>query len=247
MPSICAYHRPCSLDDAIALLTRSGVGSVVLGGGTRVVGAVRPSSVEVIDLQALGLGGISTGISAGGDRRLCFGAMATLADVADDERVPDLLRDLARREAPSTLRTLATVGGTVAEGDPDSQMLAGLLVFEARVSLADAAGSRQVDLAELLKTGCGPATVVTAVEIATDGATAAARTGRTPADVPIVAAIGRRAPGGPVRIACTGVATTPVVVDDPGRLQPPGDFRGTATYRRHLATTLIGRVMEQLS
>jgi CO/xanthine dehydrogenase FAD-binding subunit len=47
-------------------------------------------------------------------------------------------------------------------------------------------------------------------------------------------------------LAASGVAAVPVVVDDPGALQPPGDFRGSADYRRSLATTLTARVRTAL-
>ena len=80
--------------------------------------------------------------------------------------------------------------------------------------------------------------------------TAVARTGRTPADVPIVAAYGRRTTDGFVAMALTGVAEHPVLVDvfDPtAGLDPAGDFRGSREYRLHLARTLTARVMAELS
>jgi CO/xanthine dehydrogenase FAD-binding subunit len=47
----------------------------------------------------------------------------------------------------------------------------------------------------------------------------------------------------------SGVAPTPVVVDAEhlADLEPPGDFRGSSTYRAELAQVLLGRVLEQLS
>jgi CO/xanthine dehydrogenase FAD-binding subunit len=45
------------------------------------------------------------------------------------------------------------------------------------------------------------------------------------------------------------VAPTPVLVDDGSidALDPPGDYRGSAEYRRHLAAVLSARVREELA
>ncbi|RMH82783.1 MAG: hypothetical protein D6683_02700 [Actinomyces sp.] len=146
---------------------------------------------------------------------------------------------------PSTLRTLATIGGTVAAGGPDSVLLAVLLVADARVELARG-GTPTLD--ELLDTGVPDGDLVCAVTVDTDGEVATAATGRTPADVPIVAAVARTAPDGR-RLALTGVAARVLRVDpdDPtAGLDPPGDFRGSGAYRRHLAATLARRALEGL-
>ncbi len=91
--------------------------------------------------------------------------------------------------------------------------------------------------------------LVTSVSVAVDGQGAIAATGRTPADVPIVAAVARRT-GDDIRLALTGVGPYPLLVDaaDPtAGLEPPGDFRGSADYRTHLAGVLSARVIEELS
>ena len=49
-------------------------------------------------------------------------------------------------------------------------------------------------------------------------------------------------------MALTGVAATPVVVsrEEIESLEPPGDFRGSPGYRRHIAATLADRVLARL-
>ena len=94
-----------------------------------------------------------------------------------------------------------------------------------------------------------PAAIITEVSVATDGPGTIAVTGRTPADVPILAAVARRA-GSKFRLALTGVAATPLLVDpdEPiAGLTPPSDFRGSSDYRLHLAATLAARVVQKLS
>ena len=240
MPLVTAYHRPASLDEALDLL--SAPERVALGGGTTLNADREPSDLEAVDLQSLGL----DAITAAGDGWVRIGATATLDAVRRCELLPDSLRELARLEQPSTLRTLATLGGLVAKASAESLLLAGLLAHDAQVELVGpASGCR---LAEMLAAGLPRGSLITAVTVDPSGRTATARTGRTPADVPIVAAYGRRTDGF-VAMALTGVSNHPVLVDvyDPtAGLEPTGDFRGSREYRLHLAGMLTARVMEEL-
>jgi CO/xanthine dehydrogenase FAD-binding subunit len=246
---VAAYHRPGTLDEALAQLSEPT--AVVLAGGTalRSVRGDEAGAVSVVDLQALGLGGIEVVAPD----RIRLGAMATLDDVARHDDVPELVRALARREEPSTLRTLATVGGCVVVSDPESELLAGLLVHEAVVTVVGPHGDRDLPLGDVLgDRGVLGRDVVVAVTIATGGRTAMARTARTPADRAIVAAVARRTPDGEVLVALTGVAPTAVLegggtAPPDGRLEPPGDFRGSSEYRAALARTLAARVREQVA
>jgi len=238
VPLVAAYHRPTTIDDALALL--SDPNRVVLAGGTTVNADREPPAIEVVDVQALGLGGVDEA-----DGRIRIGATTTLAELAESELVPDLVRRLARAEAPSTLRTLATAGGTVAGADPDSMLLAAFLVHDAWVELA---GAESAGLVDILTAGMPSGSIITAVSLDGAGAGAHAATGRTPADVPIVAAVGRLTDAGPV-VALTGMGPTPMLVDGSNPtagLDPPGDFRGSSGYRLELARILTGRVMEVL-
>ena len=239
MGSILGYHRPAALDEALALLATDAT-SVVIGGGTGVIADPGTEGIEVVDLQALGLDRISVD-----DISVRIGATARLQDVVDSAAVPRLIRDAARREAPSTIRNAATIGGAVATGDADSGLVAALLVHEATVELARPSGTEGRTLPDLLEDRSILAgAVITAVTVVDGGASAWAGTGRTPADTPIVAAYARRTGGGAL-LALTGVAATPVLIDRSAvdSLDPPGDFRGTPEYRRALAHTLADRAL----
>ena len=240
MPLVIAYHRPSNLDEALDLL--SSPERVALGGGTTLNADREPSNLEAVDLQSLEL----DAITPTGDGWVRIGATATLDAVRRCELLPDSLREVARLEQPSTLRTLATVGGLVARASAASLLLAGLLAHDARVELAGPASGSS--LAELLAAGLRRGSLITAVTVDPSGRTATARTGRTPADVPIVAAYGRRSEGF-VAMALTGVGDHPVLVDvydATAGLDPVGDFRGGRQYRLHLASTLTARVMQEL-
>jgi CO/xanthine dehydrogenase FAD-binding subunit len=234
-----AYHRPFTLEEAVGLLESEGEAPrVLLGGGTIVnTGAVRQ---EVIDLQALGLNGIN---DEGGS--VIIGAMATLQAVADDAAVPEAVREAAKAELPSTLRTVSTVGGTVGARSGESRLLATLLAFGGEVSCVGSAGPDQMPLATWLESGSG---IITSITVESGGVAATAVTGRTPADVPIVAAVAHSSVDG-VSLALTGVATTPVLVDPTSPtegLTPFADFRGSIEYRLSVAATLSARVLAEV-
>lgn len=240
MARVIAYHRPGSVAEALDLLDAPADHPVVLlGGGTVVNAGPGREPIEVVDLQAAGLGGITSR-----DDEIVVGATVTLQELADDERVPLVLRRLAVAELPSTLRTLATVGGLVAAAEPESQLLAGLVAFDAVASISAKSGERTGRVEQVV--AGGPGGVITSVAIPLAGRASVARTGRTPGDVPIVSAVGHRASDGTLRIAMTGVAATPVVVDDLEALDPPGDFRGSSQYRRSVAAVLAARVERDL-
>lgn len=231
------YHRPATLDEALTLLGAEG--TAVLGGGTSLVAS--NAATGLIDLQDLGL----NDIELDGDR-VVVGAMVRLRDLAESDLVPAMLRDLARREAPSTIRNAATIGGAVATGDAESELLAGLLVYEAQVTVVDSDGETSHSLDDYLRDR--PVGIITKIAVAAGGTTSAARTGRTPADRPIVMAVVRRTDNGDILLALTGVAAAPIATD-PGALDsldPADDFRGTAEYRIHLARTLSRRAVEGL-
>ena len=245
MANISAYLRPATLDDALACLSRPG--AVVVGGGTMVNTSHTLEPVLVVDLQGLHL----DAIERDGEDGLLIGATATFQRLADDASVPAAIREAARREEPSTLRTLATVGGLVATADPASELLATLLVHDAKVRLAGHDGVLTMELTALLDDSRLLANrIITAVRVETGGITAVARTARTRADRAIVAAIARRTTGGKRRLALTGVAGTPVLVvpaqDVANGLDPPGDYRGSAGYRRALVAVLAQRALEEI-
>ena len=238
MPRAIAYHRPDSVEDAVALLNDNSYQP--LAGGTVLNGDDDPTPVTMVDLQGCGLDGIS-----GDAGQLRLGAMTTLHDMLNDERVPTGLADAAQAELPSTLRTLATVGGTVATGNADSILLAALLVHDARVELVGPSGYGKLPLTDLLKAGVAAGHVVTAVELDPSGDCVRQSTARTPSDTPIVSATARNAADG-VRLALTGMADHPVLADalDPTTgLEPISDFRGSADYRRTLAEVLAKRAV----
>lgn len=256
MPLVAAYFRPGSLGEALRLLRLPQ--RVALAGGTTLNAGREPSDMEAVDLQALDLADISATDSG----RVNVGATATLDEMRRCPLLPSKLRELARREQPSTLRTLATVGGIVAKAGPESLLLSALLAHSAVVEIAGPAAAAAHDggadpavelrhraLADVLDSGVPAGALITRLDIDPGGVVAFSATGRTPADVPIVAAYARLV-GTSIMLALSGVAPHPVLADpqDPtAGLDPAGDFRGSGAYRLDLAETLARRVISELS
>lgn len=239
---ITSYLRPRTLDEALELAARAD--AVVLGGGTTINAHPSKSAVVAVDLQGLRLEGIQT--DAG---RLRLGATTRLQEVVDSDLVPAVLRDLARLEAPGTIRNAATVGGTVGTADLESPLLAGLLAFGARVGVARRGSNVEHPLDAILDDrGLLQGSIITGISVPIGGRASTHRTARTPMDRPIVTVVAWRGAEGAARVAASGVAARPVVVDPQrlGELRPPADFRGSSSYRAHLATVLVGRALADL-
>lgn len=261
------YHRPQTLDDALALLQRDQA-TVPLAGGTELVPARAPHTKAVVDLQALGLDELSfEGF------HMHIGAMVPLQLLVETPAVGEFLAEAARLEGPLTYRNAATVGGTIATGDPQSHVIIALLVLDAEVHLrlpdpATVSLDRILDDPHKFLIG-GLITGITA--LSPDGApgTALARVSRTPRDQPIVAVAariireGERCSG--ARIAMAGVADRPIrayhaedrlkaqpfdpesvdvtVAAAVKHLSPASDFKGSSEYRREMAAVLIRRAL----
>ena len=243
MQAISAYHRPSGLDEALALLNRDDVASVVVGGGTTIGARSHATGTEVVDIQTC----VAASIDTAHDR-VRSGAMVRLQELIDHPATPPLLAETALREGPNTLRNAATIGGVVATAHWESELYAALLVHDACVKIALPDHAAEVSLQELLgDPSLLERGIITSVSAELHGETASARSGRTPADTSIVAALGRVVASG-MRLGLTGVAAHPVVIDsaDLHALEPPGDFRGSSEYRIELAKTLTARVIDLL-
>ncbi len=87
------YHRPQTLDEALTLLNQPD--TLPLGGGT-LLSQSTSASVEVVDLQALGLNTVK---KLGNN--LEIGATTTLQQLLEDANCPDALKSASRpRSSP---------------------------------------------------------------------------------------------------------------------------------------------------
>lgn len=146
IPGAFSYHRPNSVMDAIGLLAELGEEARPLAGGHSLIPLMKlrlATPDHLIDLSGIAeLKGIA---SKGG--RIEIGAMVTQAALIASpllaQWVP-ILRETALQIADPQIRSLGTIGGNVANGDPGNDMPAVMMSLGARYRLIGTAGEREV-------------------------------------------------------------------------------------------------------
>ena len=146
IPGQFEYHRPGSVDDAIALLAQYGEDGRVLAGGHSLIPMMKlrlAQPAHLIDLQGVsGLSGIS---ESGGSIEI--GAMTTQAEVIASAALAKscpILREAAELIADPQVRGCGTIGGNVANGDPGNDMPAVMMALDAAYVLRGPGGEREV-------------------------------------------------------------------------------------------------------
>lgn len=175
------YHRPDTLDAALALLGRTAPVTRPLAGGTGLRGGKRPAAV--VDLSQLPLSGIESR-----DTVWRIGATTTLEALAAASELPAALCAAAKRHAPRNIRRRATVGGVIARGS-SGPLLAGLLALDARLAIEP--GGLLAPLEVYLQGYDRPGHLIVAVEFPRERDFGLSEISRAPMDDPImVVAVG---------------------------------------------------------
>src|SRR4030042_3274512 len=132
---ITAHNPPQNLDEWLKLISRSSPETVPLGGGT-ILSQHRGDSIEVVDLQALGLNRIA---KRGKD--LDVGAAVTLQALLESLECPEDMALALKLEAPLNLRNSATVAGTLVVCDGRSSFVTALLALHAQLTVMSPAST----------------------------------------------------------------------------------------------------------
>ncbi len=143
-----AYHRPDTLDEALALLAQHGSAAKVLAGGQSLVPTMnfrlaQPAVlIDVNRLHELAF------IESGKRGALRIGALTRqrAAERSDlvTERAP-LLHETLPFIAHPQIRNRGTVGGSIAHADPAAELPAMMLVLQARFHVRNARGDHWID------------------------------------------------------------------------------------------------------
>jgi aerobic carbon-monoxide dehydrogenase medium subunit len=171
IPAAFAYHRPTSVNAAIALLADLGEDARPLAGGHSLIPMMK---LRLAVPQALiDLAGIAElrGIRREGDA-VVIGATTTMADlIASDDlatAIP-IIRETALVIADPQVRARGTIGGNVANGDPGNDMPALMQCLGASYLIAGNAGSREIAARAFYQgtylTSLRPGEVVTGIRI----------------------------------------------------------------------------------
>ena len=221
MPSF-AYEAPASLDDAVGLLHRHGTDAKVLAGGQSLVPLLNYRLADprvVVDINDLPLGEIR-----GDNGRLKLGALVRHHQLEESDEIArrcPVLREAAALIGNVRVRSLGTVGGSLAHADPAAELPMVAAALDARFTLASATGSRVVEAREFftgpLTTAIRAEELLTEIDLAAPPATgwAVEEMSRRAGDFAIVAVVAlvtldRRGHVTQARLAFGGVGATPV-------------------------------------
>lgn len=259
---ITAYHRPKTLDEALALLTQPDTRP--LGGGTLLSQPTpfdptqgKPDSVHAVDLQLLGLDSLrvsGNNPSTGSGQRLELGATLTLQSLLESEHCPEALKRALKLEAPLNVRNSATVAGSLVSCDGRSTFATMLLAIDAKLSVISEQLS-VVSVGEFLP--LRPRGLITSISVPLNVKLAFEYVSRTPADKPIVCVALAQWNSGRTRLAVAGFGKSPMLAMDgtasddvataaQNAFHEATDDYGSAEYRMDVASTLAKRCAARL-
>ncbi|HXY43367.1 MAG TPA: xanthine dehydrogenase family protein subunit M [Acidimicrobiales bacterium] len=268
IPSSFDYRRASSLEEAITMLVEGGDDAKLLAGGH-----------SLLPLMKLRLASPSVVVDIGPLRELSY-----VRDAGDHVAVGALTRhtdvhasDVARHEVPilahvagqigdPQVRHRGTIGGSIAHGDPASDLPAVCLALRATFVLAGPSGQRLVPATEFytgfLETALARDEVLTEIRLPKHGSgwsfqkfglraqdwaivgVAAVRNGSAGvalvnmSDTPVLAA-------GVEAALAAGASPKEAATHASDGLEPPSDVRSSREYRRHLASVLVQRALEE--
>ena len=162
IPAAFSYHRPRSVQEAVALLAELGDNGRVLAGGHSLIPMMKlrlAAPGNLVDLSGIGE---LKGVRADGND-IVIGAMTTQHEVIASDLLADkipLLRETSLQIADPQVRYLGTLGGNVANGDPGNDMPAAMVCLGASYEVTGKSGGRRIGAREFYQ-----GTYLTALEI----------------------------------------------------------------------------------
>jgi len=267
-----SFHRPETIDAAIAFARDHGEAARFIAGGTDLIIQInrrRLAPRHLISLAGLGLDTI-----AETETGYVIGAMATHDAVVT---YPGFQKQfIALTEASAVIggrqvRNIATVGGNIVNASPAADLVPVLLALEATVELRGSAGVRSLPLDRFLvergRTDRRPDEILTAVRFdkpPAASATSFLKAGRRKAmEISVICVAAHLVHNGRARIAIGAAASRTVrvpeaeaLVEKQGagafraagriaadRTTPIDDVRSSARYRKLLVATLVERAL----
>ena len=274
IPAAFEYRRASSADEAVSLLAEHGDDAKLLAGGHSLLPLMRLRLAMPAVLVDIGrVGDLSYVRDDGGQVRI--GALTRHHDLETSEvlrsQVP-LLAEVAGQIGDPQVRHRGTIGGSIAHGDPASDLPAALLALRATLVARGPGGDREIPVDDFftgfLETALAPDEMLTEIRVpAMDGAGWAFqkfnRRAQDWAIVGVAAVLGAFGNGGagpgvalvnmgsvPLRAAAvedalrTGASAGEAAARADEGTDPPGDINASPEYRRHLSRVLVRRALE---
>ena len=273
IPAPFDYEVAESVDHAVELLG-SREEAKVLAGGHSLLPLLRLRLTRPSLLVDVGRLGELSYVRDAGDT-IAIGALTRHHDVATSPVLQEhnpLVAFVAGLIGDPQVRHRGTIGGSLAHGDPASDLPAVVLALDGEIDIASAGGVRTVTAGEFFRgvfeTAAGPQELVTEVRVpklSADHVWSYLKFRRRAQDWATVgvAAVAQRSNGGVASpaIALVNMGPTPLRAQaaeaawaggaaDPGAeadaaTDPPSDTSGSAEYRRHLVRVLVRRAVEE--
>lgn len=252
---ITEYHRPESLEDALALISRQEPHTIPLGGGLYINEVIK-DPVAVADLQGLGLDSIKKQGSS-----LQIGAGTTLQALLESGSISPALAGAIKHQENYNRRQVATLAGSLVAAGGRSAVAAVLLAHDAELMLVGAGGQQErIKLGDLLpvRKEALAGRLITQIQLPADLKAAYQYVSRSPADLPIVGAAAAQWPSGRTRVVLLGFGSQPTMVfdgpDAAGADLAAGDAYSeaedqwaSADYRSEAAAVLVRRCLDQIT
>lgn len=269
IPAPFDYIEADSAEAAIAAVAEHGDEAKFLAGGHSLIPLMRFRLAAPSVLVDIGRLSELSYVNDGGDH-LAIGAMTTHRGVETSELLraeAPLLAHVASKVGDPQVRHRGTLGGSLAHGDPASDLPAAILAMGGSLVVRGPGGERAIEASEFftgfLETALAEDELITEIRLPKAGGAGWSfqKFNRRAQDWAIV---GVAAQGGPnARIAMINMGQTPlraVAVEaalasgasaaDAAQLaadgmSPPEDLNGDAAYRTHLAKVLVGRALDE--
>jgi carbon-monoxide dehydrogenase medium subunit len=271
IPVAFEYERVDSVDGALALLAQHGDDAKLLAGGHSLLPLMKLRFATPSVLVDVGRVAELSYIREAGDQ-IAIGALTRHHDLQHSDlltaQVP-ILAHVAGQVGDQQVRHRGTIGGSIAHGDPASDLPAAILALGGTMVIRGQSGEREVPATEFftgfLETALAPDELLTEVRVPKvpgAGWSFQKLTKRAQDWAIVGAAVVRNGTTGialvnmdstPVRSAAAEQAlaggasvTDAAQVADQG-LSPSADINASEEYRRHLARVLVRRGLEEAS
>ncbi|MGQ0432334.1 MAG: FAD binding domain-containing protein [Microthrixaceae bacterium] len=271
IPSAFDYVRADSVDAAIAALTEHGDEAKLLAGGHSLLPLMKLRLASPSVLVDIGRLSELSYVTDAGDH-IAIGGLTRHRDLETSDVLAEhapILRHAAGQVGDPQVRHRGTLGGSIAHGDPASDLPAVLLALRATMVLRGPDGERTVGVDDFftgfLETALAPTELLTEVRVPKVGGAgwsfqkfnrraqdwaivgvALVRNGTTGIGLVNMGARPLRAAAAEAALDGGASAADAAGVADQGT-DPSADLNASAEFRRHLAQVLVRRAIDDAS